>query len=301
MLNVKSALPIQSRGSVFGQCLKIAAMLCMAIMGVTAKQAFAQGAGVVEVLFISSLLSLPLFISWVIISRRSLRPLVPQAKNWRSLFLRIGLGLIGMTLGFTSIKMLPFAEATILIFTAPIFSALAAALFLKEKIEKKHWLAMGLGVAGVLIITQPDGSTALPVLGVLAGIGGAVLFGVCAVTLRVLAQKNESAEATSFCFTLSVTIAFGLAYFWLQPQVSQESFTMIALSAIFGTLGQLLNTLSFKHGSVSDLAGVEFTQIVWAMLLSYLFWSIVPVGSTLVGAAIIVASLFVVMGGKKPG
>lgn len=263
-------------------------------MGVSAKYAFEAGANLVEVLLFRTSLSLPWILLWVLVTGQGLKALLPN--SWIAQATRAGLGLISVSLGFYTIALLPVAEATVILFLSPVFASLFAVLILKEKLRLSKIIAVFAGLAGVVIMTQPGGNS-LPIFGVLVGLTGALFMGLVSITLRTVAQK-ESAIATTFCLTIAVSTVFGALYPWFHTDVSNHVLLVLGASALFAFIGQMLMTLSFKYASVSNLAAIDFTNIIWISLLSYVVWQKLPSMSTGIGAAIIIAGSLLVVRSK---
>lgn len=73
------------------------------------------------------------------------------------LFFRAAIGLIAMLSFFYNIANITLAEAVTYSRMSPVFTAIFALWFLKEKIGKKGWLAILLGFIGMIMVMQPDG------------------------------------------------------------------------------------------------------------------------------------------------
>ena len=102
-----------------------------------------------------------------------------------------------------AILMIPLAQATSLIFTAPLFATVLAALLLRDPVGARRWLALAAGFAGVLVILQPgvaafNPATGLVLVSALAGAG-------VVVTGKVL-LRTDSAELTVFFFDIKFSI-----------------------------------------------------------------------------------------------
>src|SRR5476649_381381 len=72
--------------------------------------------------------------------------------------LRACVTFISMVTWFIGIAMVPFATATALNFTAPLFATALAALALRERVRPRRWIGVVLGLAGVLVILRPFGA-----------------------------------------------------------------------------------------------------------------------------------------------
>src|SRR5690606_10218372 len=75
---------------------------------------------------------------------------------------------------------------------------------------------------------------------------------------------------------------------WLPVQ--PRHWWVVAGIGVVGTLAQVLLTEAFRRGEASLIAPLEYTPLVWGVLLDVALWQILPDGVTWLGAAIIVAS-----------
>jgi drug/metabolite transporter (DMT)-like permease len=186
-----------------------------------------------------------------------------------------------------AILMIPLAEATSLIFTAPLFASLLAALVLGEIVGRRRWIALVVGFAGVLVILRPgvaafDPAAGLVLVSALAGAG-------VVVTGKVL-LRSESSELTVFYLTLfSVPIALVPAAIWWQwPTLAQIPW-LLALGLVANIYIYGL-TRALKIADTSLVMPFDFLRMPAAALAGYLFFAELLDPWSLLGAAIIFAS-----------
>ena len=65
---------------------------------------------------------------------------------------------------------------------------------------------------------------------------------------------------------------------------------MVAVVGVVGTLAQVLLTEAFRRGEASMIAPLEYTALVWGVLLDATIWGVLPDAATWLGAGIIIAS-----------
>ncbi|WP_456088816.1 DMT family transporter [Palleronia rufa] len=113
----------------------------------------------VQILFLRNLIALPvaMLIAWRIGGPAALRTARPLAH-----LVRGALWLCAAALFFTGLGRLGLAEATAILFAAPIFITALSALVLKERVGRWRWGAVGLGFAGVLVVVRPGGAAFQP-------------------------------------------------------------------------------------------------------------------------------------------
>lgn len=199
-------------------------------------------------------------------------------------FLRGTFSLGAMLCGFTALIYLPMAEATALGFAQVLFVTLLAILILGEVVDRRRWIALAIGFAGVFVMLRPGGEAMsgyalLAILGALFGAG-------ITISVRVLGQ-SERTETILFWQGAVVLIALGLpAIFLWTPPTPTEWALMIGIGVV-GTAGQWLVTRAYQMGEASALAPLDFVRLLLATVSGYLVFAELPNLVTIVGAALV--------------
>ncbi|GIS13017.1 MAG: membrane protein [Alphaproteobacteria bacterium] len=132
---------------------------------------------------------------------------------------------VGATVGFlTALKHMPLANVTAILQVLPLTVTMAAALFLGEKVGWRRWLAIAIGLAGVLIIIRP-GMEGFSVYSIWA------LVAVGCVTIREIATRKLSADLPSLPVALATAIAIGGLGAVMLPAVEWAPLSASALSS----------------------------------------------------------------------
>jgi drug/metabolite transporter (DMT)-like permease len=194
---------------------------------------------------------------------------------------------------FTTLSHLHQAEATALIFIAPLLMLLVAPWLLKERSYPSRWIAAAFGLLGIIIVARP--SAGLPWVGVLYGLITACLFTGQHLVSRMLAADNALTTSllsgTFGAAVLSLTMPFVLPEAWsMISTLSWKMWALILLGGICGGMGQLLQIQSYRFAPASMLAPFIYLQIIFAATFGWLIWSHMPDGLTWVGIGIICAS-----------
>ena len=95
------------------------------------------------------------------------------------LLFRALIGFASMLVFYYNIANIPFADAITFSRTAPIFTAILAFLFLKEKIGWKGWVAVCIGFVGIVFVMKPTGDALLSktdLFGLMSGLGAALAY-----------------------------------------------------------------------------------------------------------------------------
>jgi drug/metabolite transporter (DMT)-like permease len=213
--------------------------------------------------------------------------------RWPLQLLR-GVANIGTLFLFSySLKALALADAYTLFFVAPLMITALSALVLGERVRRAHWLAIAVGMLGVVVALRPDGESFLS-LDALAALGAAGCYATSAVLGRVLIRRNTG-ESLVFWTTALIAVGAGLL---AQPgwvSVMPEHWPLIAGLAVTGFIGLLAITEAFRGGQASVVAPLEYTALAWGVALDWLLWRTVPDHFTLLGGAIIIGSGLVLL------
>jgi drug/metabolite transporter (DMT)-like permease len=270
--------------------LRLLTALALTAMFALVKLANARGVSLFESVFYRQALALPLVVGLVAAGPgiRSVRTRRPWAHLWRT-----GLGLTGMALNFATFTLLPIAEATVILFTVPIFATILSALILKEPVGPHRWSAVILGFIGVLIVVQPGGS-ALSGKGVAVAMIAATVVSAINITLRQIG-RTESATTTVFWFTLLSAVPMALAMPFLGKAHDLPTFGLLLALGLLGGLAQLTSTASLRLAPVSVVLPIDYTSLIWSALAGWLLFSTLPSPHLWFGAPLIIASGFYIV------
>lgn len=224
---------------------------------------------------------------------------MPAKKNIGSLLAGSSAGLGGMFFGFLALAYLPLVNVTVLSYTTPLFTIMLAALLLGEKVRIYRWSAVLTGFIGVFITLSPklifDAASGPAQIDRAAMIGTALALtgALCAAFSSIAVRHLNSIEKPSrivLIYTLTGVVA-GLATLglgWKMPDFHQ--FLLLAGGGLAGGIGQIAMTLSLRHAQASLLAPFDYTTMIWAIALGYLFMAEVPTGATIIGALTVIAA-----------
>jgi drug/metabolite transporter (DMT)-like permease len=227
-------------------------------------------------------------------------PLVAAYVAWRGAFqgifqvrwpmhvLRGLLGILMLAFFAFGLKQLSLAEAYSIFFIAPALITALSVLLLKERVNLARWLAIAVGLGGVLVVLRPSGAGFLTIGG-LSVLASAACYAVSAITVRVLARTDRS-EHTVFWLIVMIAAGAGLlaAPNWVALPASE--IPLLCGLAVSGFIGQLAITEAFSRGEASSVAPFEYSALAWGVGLDWLLWRALPDGWTLVGAAIIIGA-----------
>ena len=229
------------------------------------------------------------FVLMVIFLAPSMRARLIATRRPVALIAR-ALMLVGTT-GFAmaGISIMPLAESTAFLFVTPMIVVLLASWLLKESVSRGRWIAIAAGFAGALLIARPGG--ALSVQGIILMSLAAGCYSIYQVQTRQM-SLTENTVTMLFYTALVGTVSMSLAapLFWGGPMPDAWQGLGIASLGIYGGTGHLLMTRAFRHAPASTLSPFLYAQLVWAMLLGWMFYDHLPDLLSVTGMAVIAGS-----------
>lgn len=223
--------------------------------------------------------------SLVLAASRSRYSLWPR--NPALVFLRSLTTVIGLCLAFYAFTVLPMVDVYVLLFTCPALICLLAIPFLGEQIAAFRWFAIFLGLAGVIIVLRPSVDTFD--LGHLAGLGSALCIAISSIISRQIGAQEHA--GTLIIYPLLGNIAFcGVAMsFSYIPMPLPDLLLMFAIGTL-ALLGQYLLLSAYRAAPAAYVAPLQYSQLLWAVLIGALMFDEYPDGLTILGAMVIVVS-----------
>lgn len=220
------------------------------------------------------------------------------------LLLRSLTGTAALMLSFYAFRHMPLADASVIVFSVPVFTAIFARMFLKEPCGFFNIVSVLLTLIGVVLITRPPAifGTTVGTLGQEAetsDIWGAVaafsatLFGANAyVLLRALKGIHFSVIMTNFG---TIALAQCLFVTWLigalcLPRCGTDRLLIVAL-ALFSFGGQILLTLALQLEQAGPVAIARSSDIVFAFIWQVLFFNEIPNRYSIGGAVLVMSSV----------
>jgi drug/metabolite transporter (DMT)-like permease len=238
-----------------------------------------------QVAAIRGLASLPLVLAWALVTV-GLLPLFRV--RWSLHLLRGVLGIVMMVAFVYALKTLPLSTTYSIFFVAPLLITALSVPFLKEKVGPRRWIAIGVGLIGVLVVLRPTGENVLSLAG-MAVLLSALAYAISAITVRLLAKTDSVQSMMVWLLAMMAIGAGALAYPEWVP-IQRDHWPLIAFLGVAGAFGQYAITLAFKWGEASLIAPLEYTALVWGVCLDLFFWGVLPDSITWIGAAIIIGS-----------
>ncbi|CAM5208398.1 Drug/metabolite transporter (DMT)-like permease OS=Castellaniella defragrans OX=75697 GN=HNR28_003428 PE=4 SV=1 [Castellaniella defragrans] len=168
---------------------------------------------------------------------------------------------------------LPLAEATAIVFLAPVFVTLLSGALLKEKARPMEWVAVACGFMGVLIIARPGGG--LLTWAILFPMAAAITNALYQIVTR-LSRQSENAATSNFYTGLVgalLLMPWGIAD-W-KPLPTGDLILLCTLGVI-AAVGHLTITYALLAAPAARLGAYNYSQIGWATLLGWGVFLVIP-------------------------
>ena len=209
---------------------------------------------------------------------------------------RIVTNSIAILLFFYGLRISPLSLATVLNFTAPIFTVIFAIIFLKEKLTNHRLISLVLGFIGVMCVLRPDLSFNLGGLLVLLS---SLVWASSLIFIKKLTKTDSAVTISLYAGVGMIPATFAAAYPYLE-EINFVQFLFILFIAVSGTTAQTLLNSALKRGDLSFLLPLDFLRLIWSVLLGVaLFGESTSVFLWLGGLFILVASTLIVMSERK--
>ena len=267
--------------------------LAFALMGAMVKIASAEGLPLLQIIFVRAIISVLLCL--IAIRRSGSNPLGRQ----RGLLLARGVvGFLALTGVFYAFINLPYAQATVLQYLHPVFTAGLAFWFLAERPTPATLICIALSILGLGCVVYPyieSTSAAMPMTAVLAGLAGAFGSGVAYTLVRKLAATEHPSVIVLYFPMVCVpaTLLLGASDFHWPNQMG-----WLALLGVgcFTQLGQISLTKAMQTDSASKATSLSYLQIVFAAVLGWFVFDEIPATATLIGATFILLGALISAG-----
>lgn len=249
-----------------------------------------------QIVFFSVLLSFPLA---MIMLMRDSTPgtLVPKHPWW--LALRTAAAVVTGVSVFYAFSVLPLTQVYAIIFATPLLITILAIPVLGEKVRLRRWMAVLVGLAGVLVVLRP-GSTDLT-LGHLAALVGAVGGAVASIVVRKIGSEERTAVMLLYPMMANFILMACALPFVYEPMPIKD-LGLLAVIAIFAWIAGRLVIAAYQAGEAAIIAPMQYSQIIWASLFGYIFFGETIDQATAIGAGIIIASgMYIVLRESRSG
>jgi len=227
-----------------------------------------------------------------------LLPLI--ARDWRGAFrttrpgiviFRSSAGVVALIMSFYAYQKLPLADANALSFTRTLWLVPLAGLVLREPIGPRRIGAALVGFVGVIIMLRPGAGGLEAWLGwpQLCALGAAFLFALTITGMKVMTRDHSPFVLLVYAAVLGLVFSIPPALFvWRWP--TWPDLGLLAAMGVIGTFTQGAYIKGMEAGEAAVMAPIDYTRLVFAVIVGLLLFQEVPHAATIFGAVIVVGS-----------
>lgn len=195
----------------------------------------------------------------------------PWGVNKPILFLRGIAGVIALLMMFVLIKKVPLGMAVMLQYLSPVFTAIIAVFWLKEKVSLRQWLYLSLCVGGVLLMKRGELSLTWEML--LLGLGAAALSGLAYNCVRICKDTDHPLVCVFYFPFVGAPVAFLLNLFfdeWIWP--SWLDWGLVVVLGVFTQVAQVSMTKALQSDRAANVTVFKYLGVVHAFLIGWLMF-----------------------------
>lgn len=239
------------------------------------------GAPVFQFTFLRSLLTLALLL-----------PLYRQVNRAR-LFEGFGvhlarsqIHLVGILCMVVALTSLPLATANAVFYAAPIIVMLLSVVIFRERLTPLSVLAVVSGFAGIVVILRPVEISWTAI----SALGAAAALAVSAVMVRQLPEGQSTVHKLFLNYLLMIPASLALAL-WEGARWDSGILVSALGSAVFILGYNVTVLLAYRVVDANQVTSAEYTGLIWAVAVGWLWFNEVPDLWFLAGSAMIVVPL----------
>ena len=211
-----------------------------------------------------------------------------QKGSWPDLLMRSFCGTVGLICNFYAVDHMNIADANILNKLSPFFAILMSYFILKEKANKVEWACVAVAFIGAVFVVKPAFNMQFvnAMIGVIGGLGA----GIAYTFVRKLGKKGERGPIIVMVFsTFSClcTVPFLISEF--QPMKAVQLLCLL-MAGVSAAGGQIFITKAYTKAPAKEISVFDYTQVLFAALLGFVFFGQIPDWMSLVGYLIIIGS-----------
>lgn len=209
---------------------------------------------------------------------------------WHPMVLLRNAGEILGTGGYvTALALVPLSLASSLLQTNPLLVSLGAILFFGERVGWRRWLAIGIGLAGVLVILRPGLAEFEPQA--LFALVGALGLSVRDLATRYRPASVHPLQLSSWGLFMLVPVGAAMLALTDGPvRIDGAEAGLLAAAIGLGMTGYHALTLAMQAGEVGVVTPFRYTRLVFAFTIAWILFGERPDGWMFLGAAIVVGA-----------
>lgn len=264
--------------------------LGFSLMSTCVKAVASYGIPVLEIIAARALVSV--LLSYLDVKRKR----ISLWGNNRPLLIARGtVGTLALACIYYAVTTLPLADATVIQYTHPAFTAVLALCFLGESVKRSTLACIGLSFVGLMVMVRPGTSSVilgLPPLSLMAALVGACGSAVAYVIVRRLSQTEDSSVIVFYFPLIALPMSLVLlGNNFVLPGL--EALWLLLLVGVFTQVGQVGLTKAMAVEQASKVTSYSYVQVVLSTIFGVIFFAEVPTLWTLAGGGLIMSGALI--------
>ncbi len=200
---------------------------------------------------------------------------------------RAGFGTLGILCNFYAVDHLLLSDASILNKLSPFFAIIFSFFILKERIRPIQATAVAVAFCGAVLVVKPGFSMMDAFIPSLIGVAGGLCAGLAYTLVRVLGQRGERGPFIVLFFSaFSCIVTLPFLIFDYHPMTFYQT-AMLLLAGLSAAGGQFTITAAYTHAPAREVSVFDYTQIVFAAALGFIFFDQIPDIFSIIGYCMI--------------
>lgn len=208
-----------------------------------------------------------------------------------SLLMRAICGTIGLICNYYAIDHMNISDANILNKLAPFFAIIMSALILNEYANRFEWSMVIVAFIGALFVVKPtlDMKCIPAVVAAIGGLGA----GTAYTFVRKLGKQGERGPVIVMFFsTFSCIITLPFVIFDFHPMTLMQLIYLL-IAGICAATGQFTVTQAYAKAPAKDISVFDYSQVLFAAILGFLFLNQIPDIYSIIGYIIIIGAAII--------
>ena len=227
------------------------------------------------------------FIAVGMLLKKKERITIPKGNFWPLLLRCVG-GTLGILCNFYAIGKMNIADASMLNKLSPFFCIILSIFVLKERPNRKEVIAVILAFTGALFVVKPSFQMeCIPaVFGVLGGLGA----GLAYTCVRKMSKNGMKGDIIVFCFAVFSCVSVIPGMLLTYEPMTTKQLVCLLLAGASAAGGQFSITAAYFHAPAKEISVFDYTQVIFAAILSFIFFRDLPDVWSFVGYTIIIGT-----------
>lgn len=229
------------------------------------------------------------FIAYGILMKNREALVFPKGKGWIDIVARSFFGTVGIFANFYAVDHLVVSDASMLNKLSPFFVLLFSYVLLNEKMKPFQVFCVFMAFVGTLFVIKP-GVTGMPLIPSLVGFSSGMCAGIAYTCVRKLGLQGVSGSFIVLFFSgFSCLVSLPFIILNFTPMTLEQTLILI-MAGVSAAGGQFFITMAYTHAPAKEISIYDYSQIIFATVLSFFILGQIPDHWSFIGYGIIIGA-----------